>query len=60
MKLLKIDANDCRISMTLPEIEMLKNGLFYLSHITNNAFSDEALQEAANFLKDAERQIRNL
>jgi hypothetical protein len=60
MKLLKIDANDCRVSMTLDEIVMLKNGLFYLSHMTNNAFSDEQLQDVANFLKDAERHIRDL
>jgi len=47
-----------RVELTLEEVQLLKNGLFYLSHSAPTVFDTAQVEELAQGLKWAEKQIQ--
>jgi len=57
VEVLRIDEG-AEVELTLEEVQLLKNGLFYLTHSARNVFDTDQVEELAQGLKWAERQIK--
>ena len=58
MEVLRTDEGGASVLLTLEEIQLLKNGLFYLTHAAPAIYGNDQVEELAQNLKWVERKIK--